>query len=160
MLQERLVGGAVVALGMLLFFVLIPMGIDSPGEVDHASLSPDFWPKIIVAIFSAMGLFVLIKPLPAPVDDEGGVQSASWLSRAPRLLLVLTVLFCFYFLIDQLGMVVPGIAVIFGMMFFAGERRWLLMAIIAIVVPVMLYVFFVHVANIPIPLGIFEVLRG
>ena len=74
--------------------------------------------------------------------------------------MVLATLFVFYFLIDHLGMVVPGIAVIFGMMWFAGERRYALMATVAVVVPVLLYVFFVHVANIPIPLGIFESLRG
>ena len=66
----------------------------------------------------------------------------------------------FYVLIPFLGMVVPGMAVIFGLMVLGGERRWLLAAAVAAGVPLLLYVFFVHVAGIPIPLGIFETLRG
>ncbi|MFT7532515.1 MAG: putative tricarboxylic transport membrane protein [Gammaproteobacteria bacterium] len=54
----------------------------------------------------------------------------------------------------------PGMVMIFGLMMFAGERRFLLAAAIAISIPLLLYFFFVHIASIPIPLGIFESLRG
>ena len=57
-------------------------------------------------------------------------------------------------------MVVPGAALIFVLMAFGGERRWLLAAAVAAGVPLLLYAFFVHVAGIPIPLGVFETLRG
>jgi hypothetical protein len=56
--------------------------------------------------------------------------------------------------------VVPGVALIFGLMVFGGERRWGLAATVAAGVPILLYAFFVHVAGIPIPLGVFETLRG
>ena len=57
-------------------------------------------------------------------------------------------------------MVVPGMVLIFTLMLFAGERRYMLALSIAVVTPLVLYFFFVHVANIPIPLGVFESLRG
>jgi len=160
MQKERMVGGGVLVLGLMLFFVLIPSGIDSPGEVDHMTLSPDFWPRIISIMFALMGLLIVIKPGEIPPEAEDAIDPASWPARLPRLAVVLIVLFAFYFLIDHLGMVVPGFAVIFGMMWFAGERRYPLMAAISFIVPLLLYFFFVHVANIPIPLGIFESLRG
>ena len=62
--------------------------------------------------------------------------------------------------IEHLGMVVPGMALIFLMAWFAGERRVLLLTALSLGVPLGLYVFFVHIANIPIPLGWFESLRG
>ncbi len=160
MQKERIVGGGVLALGLLLFFVLIPFGIDSPEEIDHMTLSPDFWPRIISIMFALMGLLTIIRPGEIPADAEDEIDPASWPARLPRLAVVLIVLFLFYFLIDHLGMVVPGIVVIFGMMWFAGERRYLMMTITAVIVPTLLYIFFVHVANIPIPLGIFESIRG
>ena len=70
--------------------------------------------------------------------------------------MALGTLFAFYFLIPYLGMVAPGIAVILGLMVYAGERRWPLGLAIAFCVPILLYVFFVHVASVPIPLGVFE----
>jgi len=76
------------------------------------------------------------------------------------LAVALGALFGFYALIPSLGMVVPGAALIFGLMAFGGERRWLLAAVVAAGVPLLLYAFFVHVAGIPIPLGVFETLRG
>ncbi|MFT5505817.1 MAG: putative tricarboxylic transport membrane protein [Gammaproteobacteria bacterium] len=160
MLKERIVGSGVLVIGLVLFFGLIPIGIDSPSNLDHITLFPDFWPRIISAIFALTGFIILVKPGAPPTNTEDDIDPSSWSSRIPRLVIVLSTLFAFYFLIEYLGMVVPGILVIFGMMWFAGERRYILMGSIAVAVPVMLYVFFVHVANIPIPLGLFEFLRG
>lgn len=142
-----------------MFFVLIPAGIDTPESVDHITLSPDFWPRIISIVFALMGLVTLVRPGEISSVDEDEIDATSWSSRLPRLIVVLATLFAYYFLIDHLGMVVPGIAVIFAMMWFAGERRFVLMGTVAVVVPVLLYLFFVHVASIPIPLGIFESMR-
>ena len=158
--NDRLIGAGVTVLGLLLFFALIPAGIDTPGSVDHITLSPDFWPRIISVIFALMGLVLLIKPGKIPDGADDVIDPKSWPSRLPRLAVVLTALFAFYFLIEHLGMVASGIVLIFGMMWFAGERRYWLMATIAVAVPLLLYFFFVQVANIPIPLGIFETLRG
>lgn len=160
-IRERLVGVGVVLLGLLIFSVLIPWGIDQPGSVEHAALAPDFWPQIIAVTMMALGAVQAARPAPDDEDDGAdGEESVRWRHRAPGLAAVLGALFGFYFLIPSLGMVVPAMAVIFGLMVLGGERRWLLAAAVAAGVPVLLYAFFVHVAGIPIPLGVFEVLRG
>ncbi len=164
MIRERLTGIGVLVLGLLIFFVLIPAGVDRPGSVEHAALAPDFWPRIIAGIIMLMGLFLAIRPA-AKEEDEGrgenGVEAAAeaaggWVHRLPGLAVALGTLFAFYFLIPYLGMVAPGIAVILGLMVYAGERRWPLGVAVALCVPILLYVFFVHVASVPIPLGVFE----
>ena len=53
-------------------------------------------------------------------------------------------------------MVIPSIVTILLLVYFAGERRWYLSLLIGVLLPVLLYGFFVYVARIPIPLGIFE----
>ena len=162
----RFTGAGVFALGMLLFWVLIPTGIDSPGKVDHISLSPDFWPRIISLIFAAMGLLILFRPEhkveedATETDDETAAATTPLPARILRLVLILSALFCFYFAIPALGMVVPAIVFIFALMWFAGERRYTIITIISVAVPLLLYGFFAHIANIPIPLGVFEFLRG
>ena len=160
MIRERLTGVGVALLGLLILAVLIPWGIDKPGNVEHTALAPDFWPQIIAVMMMALGAVQAVRPTPDDDDEDGGEDSGHWLHRLPGLAVALGALFGFYVLIPSLGMVVPGAAVIFGLMVFGGERRWLLAAVVALGVPVLLYGFFVHVAGIPIPLGLFEALRG
>ena len=164
MIGERLIGAGVALLGLLIFSVLIPYGIDRPGNVEHAALAPEFWPRIIAVIMMALGVLLALGPVPDDEDEDGdgdgGEDSGRWLHRLPGLAAALGALFGFHVLIPSLGMVVPGAALIFGLMVLAGERRWLLAAAVAAGVPILLYAFFVHVAGIPIPLGVFETLRG
>ena len=136
MSQERYTGIVVLLLAVLLFAVVIPLGIDSPNQIDNAALAPDLWPKIIVVLFCFTELQLL--------------------SRLPRLLYVVGVLFLFYYAIPKAGMVIPSIVTILLLVYFAGERRWYLSLLIGVLLPVLLYGFFVYVARIPIPLGIFE----
>ena len=160
MIRERLTGVGVALLGLLIFTVLIPWGIDQPGNVEHMALAPDFWPQIIAVIMMVLGVLQAVRPVPDDDDEDTGGDSGHWLHRLPGLAVALGALFGFYVLIPTLGMVVPGTAVILGLMIFGGERRWPLAAAVAAGVPLLLYAFFVHVAGIPIPLGIFEALRG
>ena len=158
MTSERLTGIGVLLLGIAIFFVLIPAGIDQPGDVEHAALAPDFWPRIIAGIIILTGLALTVRP--AADEEEAGEGGGGWLQRLPGLAVAFGALFGFYFLIPSLGMVAPGVALILGLMVYAGERRWPLGIAIAAGVPILLYVFFVYVASIPIPLGVLDSLRG
>ena len=159
MIRERFTGVGVLLVGILVFFVLIPYGIDQPENVKHAALAPNFWPKIIAAVIAAMGLLLAVKPGREAGSETGGDDGA-WAQRLPGLAVSLGSLFAFYFLIPYLGMVAAGAALAFGLMLFAGERRWPLGVAVALGIPILLYVFFTYVASIPIPLGVFESLRG
>ena len=77
MTRERLTGIGVLILGLLIFFLLIPRGVDRPGSVEHAALAPDFWPKIIAAIIVLMGLFLTVAPAKEEGQDgeDGGVDA-------------------------------------------------------------------------------------
>jgi len=168
MCAERFIGGGVLALGGAVFFWLIPAGVDSPANVAHLSLAPDFWPRIIAVVLALTGLLLMLNPGAAAVHESPSHESPRDESPAPpstgmrvlRLGVVLAALFGFYALIPHAGMVVPGMVFIFALMGFAGERRWRLMAAVAVGVPLLLYVFFTQVAGVPIPLGVFESLRG
>lgn len=164
MIRERLIGVGVLLLGLLVFAVLIPVGIDRPVNVEHAALAPEFWPRIIAVVMMGMGALLVVRPQPEEEDEddaEGGAGDAvPWRHRLAGLAAALGALFGFHLSIPSLGMVVPGAVLIFGLMVFGGERRWRLAVAVAVGVPSLLYAFFVHVAGIPIPLGVFESLRG
>ena len=158
-IRERFTGIGVLLVGILVFFVLIPYGIDQPANVKHTALAPNFWPKIIAVVIAAMGLLLSVKP-GRKTGSETGSDDEAWAQRLPGLAVSLGSLFAFYFLIPSLGMVAPAAALAFGLMLFAGERRWRLGVAVALGIPILLYVFFTYVASIPIPLGVFESLRG
>ena len=143
-------------IGVILLLLLIPHGVDNPSDIKHITLSPSFWPRIISVLFMLMGLAIVIKPSALkPTNATDGLGR-----RLFCLFIVQATLFSCYYLIDSLGMVIPCMLVIFGLMWFAGERRYPLMSVISLSTPLLLYFFFVHIANIPIPLGLFEPLRG
>lgn len=154
MKESRFIGLAVAALGALTLLVLIPYGIVSPSDVKTLALAPEFWPLIIAAMFTLMGALLVIWPSEADADSQ--IEAGFITRRLPRMLLVLALLFTFYFLIPHAGMVLPAMIVIFVLSWFAGERRWHLLVILAVAIPALLTVFFTGIANIPIPLGIFE----
>ena len=153
--EQRITGLIVLTIGLLTIFILIPIGIVSPRDVNNFALAPEFWPMIVAVTFSVMGLILTIRPIRREGEEVTEV-TIEWKQRIPRIAMVLAVLFGFYYLAPFLGMVVTGTLLILILTWFAGERRWLLMTGLAILVPVTLYLFFYYVASIPIPLGIFE----
>jgi len=163
MTTNQITGIFILIFGIFTYFVLIPYGIRVPKNIAHVTTSPAFWPTIITGIISFMGVLLIVPERAKPVVDDEVDESENrtpWKTRFPRLMIITVVLFGFYFFIELLGMVVPSIALIFFLMVFAGYRRWWLMVLLSVLVPVILYFFFVYVANIPIPLGVFESLRG
>lgn len=152
MFQDRLTGVCITLIGAAIFAVLVPVGIVVPSNVGQLALSPDFWPRIVAAVIFLMGIVMVFNP--ARSDDQAG--RLVWKKRFPGLCVVGTCLFGFHLLIPFLGMVAGGMAVILILMWYAGERNLYRLFGIALTVPVILYLFFVQVARIPLPLGWFE----
>jgi len=163
--SNRLTGIFFLIASALSYFILIPKGIVVPNNIGHFTTSPSFWPNIIIGIIALMSLLMIftknevVNTKKVETDNNDDIKTPL-LIRIPRLFIVLGLLFSFYYFIEQLGMVVPGMVLIFILMTYAGYRKWWLIIFLSLFVPVLLYVFFVHVANIPIPLGIFESLRS
>lgn len=160
MTLNRLVGVFFLVFGAFSYFILIPQGIVVPSNIQHFTTSPAFWPNIITVIIAIMGLLLVLQNSDVEDTEVELEDHTSWKTRAPRLLIILSMLFAFYFSIEKFGMVAPAMLLILILMLFAGYRRWSLILLFSILVPTALYFFFTHVANIPIPLGIFETLRG
>ena len=174
--QELYVGIGILVLSILAYFFAIPIGIVVPDGVDIRALSPDFWPGIIVIVLGVAGLSLVIQGLasmgmlpgkgnsglaagpdndPAPETQELSIKKA-----ALRVTVFVSTLFAIYFAIPLIGMVASTIPAIMFLAWYAGERRWKIILSLSIALPLLLYFFFVYVANVPIPTGIFESLGG
>jgi hypothetical protein len=173
--RDILIGGAAITIAGVGFFVVIPIGIDVPSSVKVLALSPDFWPRIIMGMMAACGLVVLAQgflagrnddgaPHPETNDDTVPVETDNIVhfdtrSQLVRVTGALAVLFAFYFAVPYVGLVVGAMIIIVLSTRHLGVKSWLRSGLLAVIMPVALYLFFTEVAQIPIPLGIFEELR-
>lgn len=156
---NAMAGAAYLALGLLMVFVLIPIGVDEPANVEFAVLAPAYWPRVICLVLAALGTGMLIRLWLNTRSGEG--ESDEGASPFKGLLLwrvgvVIVGTFVLYALLEPLGFVLAGALALALLLLFAGERRPLHVALISIGVPMLLYLFFTKAASIPIPAGLLE----
>ena len=173
--REIGLGVAIVLLAALGLLFAIPQGIDMPAGIEVQALAPNFWPTVVMVGAGLAGVIVALqgvidrKTTPGhdvsatpeeTVPSESGMDDERPFAEATlRVAITLAALFALYFAIPKIGIVVGSMLILVFLMRLAGERRWRMILPISLLLPLALYFFFVHVANVPMPLGIFEALR-
>jgi len=156
--REIVFAGLTLAASALFALIVIPRGVTTPASVKHLPLSPAFLPYLLTA---SIGVFALIHMLEAifaphiPAEDEGA-QPGMHPRWKGRVLMLCALLALYLFLPDQLGMLPTSILVTVALLAIGGERRPLILLGVGISVPLLVYLFFAHVAQVPLPTGIFE----
>lgn len=174
-IQNIYVGMAVVLVSVFGWLFLIPIGIILPADIEIRALSPDFWPHIVLGMMAIAGGILTLQGIinwrralrqneshkPGGMESNAKVRAEGLpLAQATvRVAVVIATLFLLYYAIPQIGMVAATMVVLVFLMWFAGERRFKIILPVAIFLPLLLYIFFVYAANVPIPLGVFEALR-
>ena len=149
---EFQVGAAAVALGVFLLVIGIPYGVSSPSNIPKIVLSPLFWPQILAGALILLGIGLLISAPGAPVsEDERTIFAVG--GGVKRLIVMAVVMVAYFFLIPVLGMVWASV-IVFAITAFLVKTRhpWPALAA-AVVVPLILYAFFAHVAGVAVPQG-------
>ena len=152
--KDLIAGLSMVVLGALIIWVLIPNGVVEPRKVKYAALSPSYYPRIVAYALLALGLGVVwrsfvARAIPAEAENRhphAGLRITAFLGILAGLALGL----------QWLGFIVAcSIAALLGM-WLAGEKRLWVSVPIALLLPLLLYFFFLKVARVPIPLGVLE----
>lgn len=175
-ITDLVVSGVVIVFACLALFVLIPAGIEHPGSIDVLALGPAFWPSVICAFLGLMGLVVGVQALrrtraarrgsvSGRVDEDApdapDAAEAEAAGFAPvRWLAALALLAGYYYGLDSLGMVLTSMLALGLFMSLGGERRPAVVLVLSLGVPLALFLFFRYVANVFIPLGVFERVLG
>lgn len=163
---DAMLGTVLVIISSLLLSVIIPMSVMVPKSNTVLALAPDFWIKIIVWSTLALGVFILVQgwyrarhelSRDEMAEIEAEAMHAHDTGRAVLGAGTAVIgLFFYYFLIQWVGMIVASILAIIGFVLLCGERRLKIAVPLAVLLPVGLYYFFLKVAGIPMPLGIFS----
>lgn len=165
-------GVGIIAFALLGYFVVIPIGIDSPNSVPFLALAPAFWPNIIMALLALLGLVLMVqgvmairasaqqhsKMLSEPGIDQNNSSSSDGAGAARPFLALsaMVLLFVYFAALQKLGFVAASMLILPVYMLMAGVRNYLLIGLLSLGLPVALYFFFTTVARVALPLGIFE----
>lgn len=176
--RDLVLGLLLAAYSLFMAFVGIPFGIDSPEEVPNPALSPRLWPDIIIAITAFLAALMILRaivgrknadgpepagsPLP-PVEEGGAVDpTMEWQGRTGTMLTLVGVVFLLltYPVLNVFGLLIGSVILMAAFSLLYRERQWSALVGCAIGIPLVCYLFFEKVANIPIPMGLMSFLEG
>ncbi len=143
-----------------LFLVLfaIPTFVFAPSNIGNIILSPKFWPYVLAGLTGIIGLSLLANAVTAaedtPFEDEETVHpegSAPWMRLGALAVIMVLVMFG----LPRLGMVWTAMLAFAACAFLFRTRHPVAALVCAVIVPLLLYAFFAHVAGVAIPQGNF-----
>lgn len=153
--QLQLGLGACIA-SLFLIFVAIPGWVASPTNVRNIILSPLFWPYVLAGLTGLTGLGLLAvgwftEEDDVPLNDAADKPHTAWL----RLFGLAAIMVVTMLLLPRIGMVWTSMLAFVATAFTVRTRHPIAAVICAIVIPLVLYAFFAHVAGVAIPQGHF-----
>ncbi len=151
-------GALFVAAGLAVIFILIPLGVTEPAKVQFAALSPSYYPRLVgitLAVFGLLGLIRVVRTTSIP-EEPSPSDSGLSADAVLKISAVFAIMAVFYFLLEPLGFVPASALALIGLLLLAGERNPVRIALVAVLVPLCLHLFFTKVAGIPIPAGILK----
>lgn len=154
--QDAWIGVGTIAFGVFLILVLIPVGVTSPDNVRVPVLSPVFWPDVIGVLLILVGAVLLARALiVGPAADEGrDVPPDGWKPWA-RIGLTAVLMLLFYVSLPKLGIPLASVLAFLAYAALVRADRPIAVLATAILLPLIIYAFFNHIAGVPIPQGEF-----
>lgn len=144
-------------IALFLGFVGIPNWVSSPSNVRNIVLAPTFWPYVLTALtgLTALGLLLAGWRMDAsePVENEHYTDNLG--IACMRLVGLAIIMVLTMFALPRLGMVWTAMIVFLATAYLFKTRHPIIAIICAVVLPLLLYLFFAHVAGIAIPQGNF-----
>jgi hypothetical protein len=150
---NRRLGVVSLALALGLTFIAIPWFVSSPSNVRNIILSPTFWPYVLSGFLAVSGLLLLLFPSTIAEPEDAvheALPGAGFRLFAIAAIMVLTMI-----LLPRLGMVWTSMLAFAASAFLYRTRHPRTAIVCAILVPLVLYAFFAHVAGVAIPQGNF-----
>jgi len=155
-IQMQLGIGAIVAAAFLLV-IAIPFWVSSPSNVPNIVLSPVFWPNTLAVLTGITGIGLVFNSR-ANTELEDSTDTGEDVDRAAayrRMGILSAIMLATLYAMPRLGLVWTCMLVFIGIAFLVRTSHTKTAFICAVLVPLVLYVFFAHVAGVAIPQGDF-----
>ncbi len=152
---------AVIIFALLVLWILIPK-IHIPLNAHSVFVLPSFVPKIFISFLCFLGVSLLFRTIvkikrEAPknfaTDTKNAFNIRELLASERLAIVIFSIFFIFVISLEYIGFVIPSIIFLGGMMKFFGQKNKVTIAVIMLLVPIILYIFFRHIAEVYIPIG-------
>ena len=154
-IQIQLGIGAIAA-SVFLIAVAIPFWVSSPSNVSNIILSPLFWPNVLAVITGLMGTGLIVTSIARPRPETSATSDVADRPAAFRRLAIMAVVMAATVLVmPRLGLVWTAMLTFVATAFLVKTRHPRTALICAVLIPLVLYVFFAHIAGVAIPQGDF-----
>ena len=152
-IQFRLGAGAI-TLSLFLIFYGIPNWVNAPANIAKIVLSPVFWPMVLAVVLgmAGVGLILVASKCDKPSDDSLDT-SPDRLYEYVRLFILAALMVATVYALPRLGLVWTSMLTIVCLAILIQSRYPKTVLLCAIIVPLVLYGFFAHVAGVAIPQG-------
>lgn len=143
--------------GLAGYFFAVPTAVHVPSKFAGTVNSPAFLPNALFILLAALSVVYLTQSLAAYLRgaDEGRSRLSDWGLAGG------TALICIGYIgaIHLIGMTLASALCVAATIYYFGERRPWLIGIIAVILPVLLWYFFVKVAHILFPTPLLEIIE-
>ncbi|PWG65545.1 tripartite tricarboxylate transporter TctB family protein [Spiribacter halobius] len=154
-MRDLFTGLVMVLVGVALIVWIIPAGTSAPYSAGNLAHSPAFWPKVLAVILLLAGAALALKAVPQTARNPVAAMDAVSLSKAAswRFWASLALLVPYYAACVQFGLLIPSTMAFVAYGLLAGERRYGILLLSAVLMPLLLTLFFIHLADVLVPLG-------
>ena len=148
---------------VVLLFVVIPSQINEPGYIKSKYLSPAFVPRVFTIYLGFIALVLFFRSVFHLKKSSSKKESQSSEIETPTeaglqgqgIAVFIWISCCFFILaVEFFGILIPSILFLGALMVFFGQKKWLLVLSIMILVPLLLYLFLHDIAKVQFPKGI------
>lgn len=153
--NDTLLGLFLSAFFAFVLFVLIPKGVDVPTVYDPGQLPPSAYPTWIATAALALSLLLTFLSLRRARSASPQAARFPW-GAALRIGSGFVLLLIFWLFIQEIGMILGSFLLYALFAALSGERRWARLILVDVCLCCLLYVFFVKLAALPVPLGPFR----
>ena len=138
---------------VFVFFVIVPNQIELELEPES---SPRLYPQVLIALIICLSLFLITNSLKTRKQNENETMTPWSLisseNKRVLLLMVVTVVYI-WIAVDQLGFLLSSVVILTVLIRFYNYENKLITALIAILLPLMIFYIFQVSLHLRLPLG-------
>ena len=138
-----------IALGA--YVVITSLGYPKAEVYGTGAPGPGLWPGVIGAGLIAASLWVLIKALTTPAEEQGQIEV--WGVGQKRVYVTMAILLVYAYLMTIVGFIPTTIVMLFIFVHWFAKYKWWQTLLISVAVSVFVYIVFKFALNVPIDFG-------
>ena len=165
MTRDGKVGIGIVGFALVVYFYLIPLGIEQPvgrkaavavGLFKSVALSTRLFPALLTITLGVLGvLLILIDFLKKKEISEKTFRQSTRIRY--RSLITMGIVIAYFWLIPTMGYLYATILTLAMMIYCFGMRNWIRILLVATIFPFLLYLSIEKMMLIPLPTGMLPV---